>query len=87
MTKRKTGIVLIIGSIAVWLIEWLLEHPISNLFGEMFCANRYMQPVDGIVGDVSCGFNSDLYLVVFICTVLLTGIVLVIVNINSLRRD
>ncbi len=37
-----------------------------------------MQPVDGIVGDVSCGFNADMYLVVFLIITLLTGTILVI---------
>lgn len=75
MIKRKIGLILIFGSILVWLID-RFSLVISTSFGELYCGNRYMQPVDGVVGDVSCGFNADIYLVVFLFTVLLIGITL-----------
>ncbi len=78
MIKRKIGVAFIIGSIVTWLIDRFLGFPISTLLGEIFCGNRYMQPVEGIVGDASCGFNADMYLVIFILAALLTGITLVV---------
>ena len=56
MTKRKIGVAFITGSIVALLIDRFLGFPISTLLGEIFCGNRYMQPVEGIVGDASCGF-------------------------------
>lgn len=75
MIKRKIGLMLITGSILVWFVD-RTSLIISTYFGELYCGKRYMQPVDGVVGDVSCGFNADVYLVVFLFTVLLIGIVL-----------
>jgi hypothetical protein len=78
MIKRKVGLVFIIISVVFFLINRFYGFFLSNVFGEMFCGNRYMQPVNGIIGDVSCGFNADMYFVVFSLVVLLIGIVLVI---------
>jgi len=77
MTKRKIGIALIISSIITWLIDGF-SPIISTFFGKILCGNRYLQPVEGVVGDVSCGFNADMYLVVFLFAVLLIGIILVL---------
>jgi hypothetical protein len=78
MTKRKVGMVFIVISVSFFLINRLLGLPISTIFGEILCGSRYMQPVNGIVGDVSCGFNADMYFAVLSLTVLLIGITLVI---------
>lgn len=77
MTKRTIGITLIFGSIITWLVD-RFSQLISKFFGELFCGNRYLQPVDSVVGDASCGFNADLYLVVFLVAIILAGIALVI---------
>ncbi len=73
MIKRKIGLLLITSSILVWLID-RASLIISTYFGKLYCGKSYMKPVDGVVGDVSCGFNADMYLVVFLFTVLLIGI-------------
>jgi hypothetical protein len=79
MIKRKIGLILIAGSILTWLVD-RASLIISTSFGELFCGKRYMQPVDGVVGDVSCGFSADMYLVVFLFTVLLIGIALFVIS-------
>ena len=77
MTKRKLGLALIIGSIITGLID-RFSLLISIFFGEIYCGNSYMQPVEDMFGDVSCGFNADMYLVIFLIAVLLIGITLVL---------
>jgi hypothetical protein len=78
MIKRKIGVVFIVISIVFFLINRFLGFSLSNFLAEIFCGNRYMQPVDGIIGDVSCGFNSDMYFAVFSLVVLVIGITFVI---------
>ncbi len=77
MTKKSIGITLIIASIMVWLIDRLTQV-FSSLIGEVYCGDRYMKPVDGIVGDLSCGFNADIYLAALLFVVFLIGVLLLI---------
>jgi len=41
-----------------------------------YCGDDYLQPINGVMGDQSCGFNSDMYLAVL--SLVLIGIWLVI---------
>ncbi len=77
MTIKTIGIVLISSSIIVLLID-ISTGIISGFIGAMFCGDRYMKPEDGMVGDMSCGFNADMYLVVFLFIILLAGVSLLI---------
>jgi hypothetical protein len=65
MTKRNIGITLLFVSILMWAIGRFTQLN-SEFIGKLYCGDRYMKPVDGIVGDVSCGFNADMYLVAFV---------------------
>ena len=40
----------------------------------------YLQPVDGILGDVSCGFNADMHFTALMFLVLITGIAVLIIS-------
>ena len=77
MTKKSIGITLIFASIMGWLIDRLTQVN-SSLIGEIYCGNRYMKPVDGIVGDLSCGFNADIYLAALLFVMFLIGVLLFI---------
>jgi len=72
MIKPKIGLTLIISSICVWVID-RSTRVMSDLFGELFCGAAYLQPVNGVVGDVSCGFNTDMYLAACLFILLLVG--------------
>ena len=61
MIKPKIGLTFIISFICVWVID-RSTRVMSDLFGELFCGAAYLQPVNGVVGDVSCGFNTDMCL-------------------------
>ena len=73
--RRTTGAVLAIGALLAWLTD-RFTHAISDRLGKTVCGDRYLQAVNGTVGDASCGFNADLYLTVFLMLVLLAGAVL-----------
>ncbi len=64
----------ILLSLLVWLID-RLTYAISTMLGKIICGNQYMQSVDGIAGDSSCGFNTDMHLTYSLFTVLIMGIV------------
>lgn len=77
MTKKSIGLTLIFTSIMVWLID-RFTHVSSSLIGKIYCGDRYMKPVDGIVGDLSCGFNTDMHLAALLIALFLTGVLLLI---------
>ncbi len=69
--------VLIVGSLLTWVLEKSSQH-VSTAIGKLRCGDLYMQAVDGIVGDQSCGFNDDLYIASLLLILLLSGFVLYI---------
>ncbi len=78
--KRKLGTMLITSSVLLWLID-RFSYIISSYFSRLLCGDYYLQPVDGIYGDVSCGFNADMHFTALMFLVLITGIVLLIIAI------
>jgi hypothetical protein len=70
--KRVTGLVLIGLSIAAFFLD-RFTHAISSLLARLICGDQYLKPVDGVLGDGSCGFNADMYLVVFLLVALAAG--------------
>ena len=82
MTKRKIGIFLIVSSLFIWVIE-RASLTVSNFLGKLYCGYQYMKPVDNIIGDVSCGFNADMYLTAFLFITMLIGTLLLFTNQNK----
>lgn len=72
---RTWGKSLIIISFVIWTIDFLTSI-FSTLIGEMICGDEYMCPVEGIVCDKSCGFNTDMHLSLFLLILMLLGIIL-----------
>jgi hypothetical protein len=46
---------------------------VSTLVGKLYCGADYMQPVDGYIGTMSCGFNSDVYVTIALFTTMFIG--------------
>ena len=46
---------------------------VSKAAGKLYCGADYMQPVDGYVGTMSCGFNSDIYVTIALFSVMFIG--------------
>ena len=65
MKNRKTGFIIISIALFLWVVN-RASHAVSDFVGKLFCASSYLQPVNGKVGDVSCGFNVDMYLTVIL---------------------
>jgi len=76
---RTTGFLLIAVSIILFLLD-RFSHVLSDSLGKVICGKRYLQPVSGVVGDMSCGFNMDMYLAVGLVLLCLTGIILAVVS-------
>jgi hypothetical protein len=80
---RKTiGATLVAVSIVLFAID-RVGIGISSFVARLYCADSYMQPVDGVVGDLSCGFNADMYFVVFVFIILIMGIFFLSVKSSS----
>ena len=79
MNKRGLGIILIAGSVLLWLIN-RFSYIISSYFSRLLCGDLYLQPVDGILGDVPCGFNADMHFPALMFLDLITGIAVLIIS-------
>lgn len=83
--KRKIGSLLISVSGIVFLVD-RLSLLISTALGKLFCGDKYMQPVNGVLGDESCGFNADMYLAVFLIIFMAFGIFLFMTSSNGVSN-
>ena len=75
--KTKIGKILISMSLIIWIVD-RLTHVISTVIGRLVCGDKYLCPVDGVVGDCSCGFNTDIYLSMALLTFFILGILLIL---------
>ena len=76
MTKRKLGIITVLFSSLLLFVN-RFTTVISDFFGKIFCGEEYMQTVNGIVGDNSCGFNIDMYVALILTVATIFGIILI----------
>jgi len=58
---HNRGFMLFIISVILFLLD-RFTHVLSSTLGKIICGDRYMQRVGGVIGDMSCGFNIDMYL-------------------------
>jgi hypothetical protein len=79
MIKRKLGLILTVSSIFLWFID-RFSSIISANFSRILCGDLYLRPVNGILGDLSCGFNADMHFTALMFLVLITGIALIIIS-------
>lgn len=77
MLKQKMGIIIILIALCTFTIERVTKL-ISTFLGKLICGDQYLSAVDGVVGDFSCGFNTDMYLAVALLIIFILGILLVI---------
>lgn len=75
--KKSIGKIIVICSILGFAAERFSRAP-STLLAKVICGDRYMQPVSGVIGDPSCGFNADMYLTAFLALTLVIGLVLLL---------
>ena len=73
--KRTTGLILMTVAFFIWIVD-RFSHIVSTALGQMICGDTYMKAVDGVVGDCSCGFNTDMYLTAVLFVLMLLGFVL-----------
>jgi len=80
--QKMIGKILIISSVLLWILE-RLTNIISTLLGKLICGESYMNPVNGEVGDLSCGFNTDMHLSFTLVIFLIIGLILYISSFNQ----
>ena len=80
MIKTKTiGWVLIIGSVLIWLVD-RTTLSVSTFLGKVYCKEDYLKSAYGLFGDVSCGFNTDMYLASVLFVLLIIGIIILVTS-------
>jgi len=77
--KRRLETILIAGSVLLWLIN-RFSCIISSYFSRLLCRELYLKSMDGILGDVSCGFNADMHFTSLMFLILITGIAVLIIS-------
>jgi len=75
MNKRMLGTVLVKNSLLIGLID-RFSHILSSYFIYLLYRDFSLHPVDVILSDDSCSFNSDMYFVALMFLVLTNEIVL-----------
>ena len=73
--KRKMGLILMAVAFFIWIVD-RFSNIISTTLGKMICDDTYMRAVEGVAGDCSCGFNTDMYLTAVLFLWMLLGVAL-----------
>lgn len=71
--RRRVGLVVVLLSGSGLVINRFTQVP-SDWLGRLICDERYMLPVAGIIGDPSCGFNSDVLVATLLLSALTIGL-------------
>ncbi|MGB0447282.1 MAG: hypothetical protein ACPH27_05035 [Pseudomonadales bacterium] len=69
---KNLALTLLLLSGGLMLIE-RATNLVSQMAGKLYCGAEYMQPVDGYIGTMSCGFNSDVYVTIALFTTMFIG--------------
>ena len=79
MKIKIIGWLLVIGSVMIWVVD-RTTLSVSTFFGKVYCKEDYLKAVDGISGDVSCGFKTDMYLASILFVLLIIGIIILVIS-------
>jgi len=74
----KTGLLITITSAVVFVAERFGGNFISSAFGKLACGEKYLQEVDGVLSELSCGFNADMYLGMFLFFFFVIGFIMIL---------
>ena len=86
MNKRKTGKILMFSSFFIWLLDRTTDI-ISNILGQILYGEDYMRLVDGTLGDMSYGFNTDMHLAFSLGVIFILGLALYVSSQKSKLLD
>lgn len=73
--KKRLGLILMVVAVTIIAIEIATGNALADVFGRLFCGDRYMVIVEGHFGDGVCGFNADIQLIMASFLTLFIGIV------------
>jgi hypothetical protein len=75
---QKLGLASMTGVGGVFFLEKIGGSAMSTLAGKIYCGEKYLQKVDGVISDLSCGFNSDIHLITFLSLSLTFGLMILV---------
>jgi len=70
---KKIALALIFISGGFMLVE-RATMLVSKAAGKLYCGPDYMQPVEGYVGTMSCGYSSDVYVTIILFSMMFIGL-------------
>jgi hypothetical protein len=70
---KKIALALLFISGGFMLVE-RATFLVSKTAGKLYCGPDYMQPVEGYIGTMSCGYNADVYVTIFLYTGMFIGL-------------
>ena len=73
--KQKAGIYITVLSLLL-LITDRTTGILSTFIGKQICGEKYLCPVGGVVCDRSCGFNTDMYVLLSLGFMMILGMAL-----------
>ena len=86
MRRIVFGLFLVGGALTVFLVERFANNVVSDGIGRLYCGDDYLAPIAGVVSDASCGFNTDLYLVILLSFLIYVGFTVVMFSLLRRRR-
>ena len=77
--KKKTVTALAIPVLVI-VTEKFTNESISSLIGKTICGDSYMEEIDGRVSELSCGFDTDMYLAMAMMVLFAIGLLMLFVD-------
>jgi len=77
---QKLGLASMVGVVGVFFLEKIGDGAMSTLVGKIYCGEKYLQEVSGVISDLSCGFNSDIHLITFLSLSFTVGLMILVVG-------
>jgi hypothetical protein len=79
MNIRKLGITIVLISSVVLIVN-RFNTTFSDFAGKLFCGKSFLQPVNGVLGEASCGFKADMYVALTFTATTILGLILIFVS-------
>ncbi len=77
---QKLGLAFMTGVGGVFFLEKIGGGAMSTLAGKIYCGEKYLQKVGGVISDLSCGFNSDIHLITLLSLSFTVGFMILVVG-------
>lgn len=74
--NKKMGYIILITTLVVLIIE-RISNIFSSLLGKVACGELYLKEIDGVLSELSCGFDFDMYISSVLIIMFLIGFIFI----------